>query len=415
MDKIMYYCKECNKLYKVGGSGKRVKCNSCGNELIDLKVTDEEYALMDTSEKNSLKYHASMDSAAAPTVEVTDNADTTETNTSPEDNNSFMNSLFGDDEPSEPEKPEKPAYQTSSKGSFFGDMEDSSSDNTSYEPIYAFDRPSSDFNNGVDPDDRVKDDWSDKKVNFFLIPPFSFVPTQYRRLVNEKGGKIFGALLVCFVILYIISGIIGAAAINDVTDTLRSELPDFELANDRLTIDEPMLMDQDDSYILVDDSISGVSASDVESVQNKGNYKQVLIMGGDSAGILSDGKIQVLKYSDLNGFSLSRSTLCDKWIPMLKPIIITCCVIGSFFSIGFYYIAALIIQLPAGAIATSVTKRELDKTDRFKITVLAKFPVFLFFYIIKKIGLPVGFWINVILQLALVTVFMCLYNREYGD
>ena len=38
-------------------------------------------------------------------------------------------------------------------------------------------------------------------MNFFAIPVFSFVPPKYRDLVKESGGKIFGALLICFLIM----------------------------------------------------------------------------------------------------------------------------------------------------------------------------------------------------------------------
>ena len=374
MDKILYYCKSCKKLYKVEESGRHVKCNKCQQELIDLKVTDKEYEQMDDSEKNSLKYNA-----------VTD----------------FRTEDTGID--------------SSGKSSFFDMMPADSNDDSQYEPIYAFDGNQ----RSVEEDKTnrhiydVDDDPDDRKVNFFLIPVFSFVPKKYKRLVLGHGGKVFAALLVWFVILNIITGIIAAAGINEVADSLRNELPDFELANGRMTIDSPVLIDQDNTYIVVDDSLSSVTASDVDAVNKKGYYKSVFIAGSDSAGVFSDGKIQVIKYSDLSGLKISREILCDRWIPMLKPIVIICMVFGAFFSIGVYYLAALILQYPAGAIANGITKTDMGNTERFRATVLAKFPVFVLVYIIKKCGLRVGFFANVIMQMVVIVLFMYLYKRAY--
>ena len=60
MEKFIYYCRDCDKLYKVSGSGKKVKCNSCGQELADLKISDEEYSLLGPDEKKRLKSNSTV-------------------------------------------------------------------------------------------------------------------------------------------------------------------------------------------------------------------------------------------------------------------------------------------------------------------------------------------------------------------
>ncbi len=415
MDKIMYFCKKCDKLYKVGGSGRKVKCNSCGRDLIDLKVSDREYEALDYSEKNSLKYHARMVDTGndEPDDNVSNNADS-EIDKSTVD--SFWNNSLFEDNPGEDNTDAAPKKMSS--GSFFGMMPESPSEEKSYAPVYAFDEPVKNTSENTVVSGKLNitdDDWSDKRVNFFLIPFFSFVPTKYRQLVIEKGGKVFGALLVWFVILNIITGIIAASGIDKVADELRAELPDFELANGRMTIETPMLEDKDGTYIEIDDSLSGITASNIDEVYKSGYYKQILIAGSDSAGIYSDGRVQVLKYSDLNGFEMSRDKLCNKWIPMLKPLIIIFMIIGAFFSIGVYYLAALIIQFPAGFLGGLITKREFGSVERFRITVLAKFPVFVLIYIIKKFSLKVNLLVNIILQLIFILLVMYFYDKMLAE
>ena len=417
MDKIMYFCKKCDKLYKVGGSDRKVKCNSCGRDLIDLKVSDREYEALDYSEKNSLKYHARMTDTGQDETDADKVSTTTGSGEDASTVDSFWNNSLFEDKPADDNTDAEPKKMSS--GSFFSMMPDSPSGEKSYEPVYAFDdKVKSTTESSVvpgRPDKNEYDDLADKKVNFFLIPIFSFVPTKYRQLVLEKGGKVFGALLVWFVILNIITGIIAAAGIDKVADEMKRELPDFELANGRLSIETPMLSDKDGMYIEIDDSLSGITASDIDAVYKSGYYKQIFIAGSDSAGILSDGRVQVLKYSDLNGFEMSREKLCDKWIPMLKPIIIICMVIGAFFSIGIYYLAALIIQFPAGFLGSLITKREFGNVERFRITVLAKFPVFVLIYILKKLTLNVNLPVNIILQLIFILLVMYFYDKTMAE
>ena len=78
-------------------------------------------------------------------------------------------------------------------------MPDDPSEDKSYSPIYAFDQSSaSTSSNSISRDVPSDDDDDDKKVNFFLIPFFSFIPTKYDRLVREKGGKVFAILGIVF-------------------------------------------------------------------------------------------------------------------------------------------------------------------------------------------------------------------------
>ena len=58
MDSYFYYCADCNKLFKVGATGKKVKCSKCSKLLIDLGITADEYASLDAEAKEALKNKA---------------------------------------------------------------------------------------------------------------------------------------------------------------------------------------------------------------------------------------------------------------------------------------------------------------------------------------------------------------------
>ena len=53
--KYMYYCPECNKVFKAGETGKKIKCPKCKSNLSDLGISDQDYALLPAAEKEIMK------------------------------------------------------------------------------------------------------------------------------------------------------------------------------------------------------------------------------------------------------------------------------------------------------------------------------------------------------------------------
>lgn len=252
----------------------------------------------------------------------------------------------------------------------------------------------------------------EKGINIFAIPVFTFIPPKYRQLVLESGGKIFAALLIWFIVLNLITGIVASNAINEIKDALEQEMPDFELSDGKLTIAEPFGYDEDDVYMEANEELDGITAAKLEEKANSGKYTSVMLFGRDSAGMYSEGQTRVIKYSELPEFTISKSILCDRWLPMLKPVIVVFFIFAAFVSIGIYYLAAVILQLPASFMAKQFFNFELDNTERLRLTVLAKFPVFVVVFVVEKLGLPVNFWVNLILQLAMIALVLNFYTKD---
>ena len=252
-------------------------------------------------------------------------------------------------------------------------------------------------------------------MNFFAIPVFSFVPVKYRELVEEKGGKVFGALLVCFIILGIISGVRGTVAMNEVSDGIKSDCPDFELKGGEFSIDDAYVFDEDNVYMQVDDSIDKVSAADVEAVSSTGKYQSVVIVGKHSAGMFNNGQIQVIDYDKLGDFDISKDKLVNTFLPAINVIIIIACILGAFIAIGLYYLVALILQFLTSVFSKSFFKNELEETERFRITVLAKFPPYILIYVLKALGLHIGFFVNITLQLGFIALVLYFYAQTAYD
>ncbi len=58
MDSNVYYCMICNKLYKTGQAGKKIKCPRCKQILCDLNISESEYKKLNSLQKQTVKDNA---------------------------------------------------------------------------------------------------------------------------------------------------------------------------------------------------------------------------------------------------------------------------------------------------------------------------------------------------------------------
>ena len=253
-------------------------------------------------------------------------------------------------------------------------------------------------------------------MNFFAIPVFSFVPPKYKKLVDEKSGKVFGALLLCFILLALITAFRAVSGMGELKNAVIRECPDFDLSNGEFTIDKDYKYDNDGVYCYISDNIETVSAADVERVAKSGrNYDSIIIIGKKGAGSYNNREYQTIDFDDIKTFSLSKDKVVNTYLPALNIIIVAGCIIGAFFSIAIYYLMSLILQFVTGAFSKGFFKRELNEKERFRITVLGKFPPYVIIWIINLLLPNPIFLIRLLIQLGFITLCLYFYTRSDGQ
>ncbi len=256
------------------------------------------------------------------------------------------------------------------------------------------------------------------KTNIFIIPVLSFVPTYYKKIVRESGGRIFAALLIWILLFNLMGSVSAIKAVNELIRIVEKECPEFDVSDGKLTMSEAFRYDEGGVYYEMDDSLEGVSAAKLENITGNGKYTSALMAGRNAVAIYSDGRMQVVKYSEIADFSLSKRSLCDKWLPMLRPLMLIFYLFVGIWSIGIYYLATLILQFAADLIALNFYQTVLTFPVRFKITLLAKFPVYVFLFFVKKLGITIRLLPNILLQIitiALILFFYCNKKRSEGS
>lgn len=250
-------------------------------------------------------------------------------------------------------------------------------------------------------------------MNLFAIPVFSFVPTRYRALVRESGKKIFAALLICFILLGLLTAVPAFFAFRDVMGVLREECPYFAVKNGTLSIEKPLVVDQDSLYLRIDDSIEDVTVYDIDALSK--NRDTVVMIGRSNGGMYQNGAIRVFELKSVGDFD--KNTLFDAFLPLINGALAIGFLLAPFFSIGAYYLVALILQFLTGALSSGIFKCELTKPERFRITVLAKFPPHLLLYVLGYFGISVNAMVNLLLQIAFIVLVLYFFSKgeEYEE
>ena len=246
------------------------------------------------------------------------------------------------------------------------------------------------------------------KTNALTIPVFSFVPTKYGKLTKEKGGKIFLGILVFLAVIFAIKTVMALSTFNDVAEEFNKGCPDFSLRSGRFSIEEEYMLEEEGVFLSVTDKNAGMSVAELSEYVNSAKEPVIsaISIGSDRMTVYSGGQYQSVDFKDISNYSIDKATLVDVFIPSVKPIIIIAMIIGLFLYIGLYYLAAVIMQLVA-LIAQSVFDKKLDYKKRFRLTVLAKFPCYVLFFVLSLFSINLSFLIQVLI--VAVYIFACVF------
>ena len=250
----------------------------------------------------------------------------------------------------------------------------------------------------------------EKNISFYEIPVFSFIPPKYAKLSKEKGGKIFGAFLIVFLILSLVTCIKFSKGFDEVTESLKDECPEFTLIDGEFEIDQPYSFDNDGVYVEINDSLEEVDEDTIRKINSDYSYQSVMVVGKYDFAMLNNGQIQAFSYKDLGNFTISKDKLVREIMPSLKSIIIIVIMVWSIVSLGLFYLVACIMQLFTMMFG-KIFNKDFDADQRYRITVLAKFPVHVVIFIISQF-LNVNFWVNLILQIAFIAICVFFYENE---
>ncbi len=244
-----------------------------------------------------------------------------------------------------------------------------------------------------------------KAPNIFEQFVFSFIPPRYNRLTRVSTGSMIGFVTLLTLISTVISFIslaIDFASI-DMKDWI-NELPNFEISDGHLYMEENFLYDEDDIFLYMTDDIDNFSYDDASELADEG-YEDIVLIGRDGISAMQDGQYQQLNYSDMGDeITINRDWLVDTLAPIIMIVIVFCYLIFFVGRTLWYFLCAAVYLLFAMLIA-SIMKKQLPTGALFKTAVYAKvlmFVVATLLSVVPFVSLSVPF----LLRVAVTIMFM---------
>lgn len=261
-----------------------------------------------------------------------------------------------------------------------------------------------------------------KKVNFFAIPVFSFVPPKYKELIKEKGGKIFGALLIAFLLMAIVNAIALHIGFGEVKDVISKNCPSFVLTGGELICDEKVEVDEEGVFLKIDCDTPGIDLDEFQSLVTGKRLQSAIYCGSESFAMYSvSNGFQQMKYADIDrafaqtnghGLNFSKDSLIDSVLPIIESVCMVVVVLSGFFMVGFHYLVCLIFKL-ATSLACNMFHKNIDSKEMYRLTVLARFAVVFVMWLAGLfVSIPSSTLVGIILAVAYIFVIVKLYEED---
>ena len=246
---------------------------------------------------------------------------------------------------------------------------------------------------------------SRKAPNIFQQFIISFIPPQYNRLTKVRTGSMIGFVTLLALIATIISFVSLALSIGPIDrNEWERVLPDFEIKDGRLYIEEDFIFDESNTFIYMTDKVSGFSYDDASSIAAEG-YRNILLVGRDGLSIMQDREYQQGRFSDLGSdLEISRDWIVDTFMPIMVVLVVIGYII---FFVGrvFWYFLCAAIYLVFALIIASVMKKQQSAGALFRIAVYSKVLMFVVATLLSVVPI-VGFSVPFMLRIFVTTGFM---------
>lgn len=244
-----------------------------------------------------------------------------------------------------------------------------------------------------------------KAPNIFQQFIISFMPPQYDRLTKVRTGSMIGFVTLLALIATIISFVSLALSFGSIDrNEWERVLPDFEIKDGRLYIEEDFTFDESNTFIYMTDQVSGFSYDDVSSLAAEG-YRNILLVGRDSLSVMQDREYQQGRFSDLGSdLEISRDWIVDTFLPIMVVLIVIGYII---FFVGriFWYFLCAAIYLVFALIIASVMKKQQSAGALFRIAVYSKVLMFVVAALLSVVPV-VGFSVPFMLRIVVTIGFM---------
>ena len=171
----------------------------------------------------------------------------------------------------------------------------------------------------------------------------------YSEFLKNKKGKVFGfgmlLILFYFLISMFIPAMINIGTPSGLTRQAREIIPDFELKNGTLWVDDVIELEEAGTYVCIDTDPSSYFYSAREMEPLLRGYSSVIMMDSEKMILKSNGEIQELYFYELD-LDFDKEDLLA-YVPTLYTIIIVVEIFAYFWMVALFFFGVLFVALLA--------------------------------------------------------------------
>lgn len=198
-------------------------------------------------------------------------------------------------------------------------------------------------------------------MNIFKEMAFSVYSFKsYKEFLQNKKSKVFGfglmLMLIYFAITTLIPSAVSGIRTGGLTKKIEENVPDFELKNGILQVEDIIDHEEGGSIIYIDTDPAYYFYDADEMQEYLYEYSTAILMDSEKAIVKSNGRVQGLYFSDLN-FDFSKNDLL-KCVPYMYAAWALCMVIAYIWVTALFFFGVLFVAL-LGMIVASCMKYQL--------------------------------------------------------
>lgn len=245
----------------------------------------------------------------------------------------------------------------------------------------------------------------EKAPNIFQQFVLAFIPPQYNRLTKVRTGSMIGFVTLLALVATILSFVSFALSFSAISGSGWSDaIPDFEVADGRLYIDEDFEFDESGMYVYITDEISGFTYDAASQIADQG-YRNIILIGRDRISIMQNGEYQQGDFRNLgDDLEISKDWIVNTFMPLMMGFIAVGYIIFFVGRVFWYFLCAAVYLLFALLIA-AMMKKQLSAGALFRTAVYSKVLMFVIMTLLDLVPfvyIPIPF----ILRIAITIGFM---------
>lgn len=178
----------------------------------------------------------------------------------------------------------------------------------------------------------------------------------YGEFLKNRKGKVFGfgvlLMAIYFAITMLIPSLVGIFSSSSAVQTFLSDIPDFELRNGELWVDDVVEIEEDGTYVYIDTDPDYVFYDADEMEAFLYDYTNALLMDSEKLILKNNGEVQGYYFSDL-GMDFDKEGLV-KLIPWLYVIYVIFMILAYIWMTGWFFFGVIFVALLGMAVSSAL-------------------------------------------------------------